>query len=191
VTTLDIPVRQVLIESRIVIVNDDFSRDLGVRARLRTCIERRQRRPRRCLIGSAAAQANDSIGRLRDRESRQGGGGTPFPVQIPTCGELPGPLQRQPAGQRTRPAASRSSVLTSTTTSIDLELSAAQAEGKRRDRQSAPRVITANQKRSGDRAGRGDSVPGVGVELRRDDHAVQEGRAVAEGEAADNARTTA
>ncbi|MGI9258744.1 MAG: AMIN domain-containing protein, partial [Gammaproteobacteria bacterium] len=31
VTTLDIPVAQVLIESRIVIVNDDYSRDLGVR----------------------------------------------------------------------------------------------------------------------------------------------------------------
>jgi len=31
VTTLDIPVRQVLIESRIVVANDDFSKDLGVR----------------------------------------------------------------------------------------------------------------------------------------------------------------
>ncbi len=31
-STLDIPVRQVLIESRIVIVSDDFSRELGVRA---------------------------------------------------------------------------------------------------------------------------------------------------------------
>ncbi|MGD8745040.1 MAG: secretin N-terminal domain-containing protein, partial [Gammaproteobacteria bacterium] len=31
VQTLDIPVKQVLIESRIVVVNDDFSRDLGVR----------------------------------------------------------------------------------------------------------------------------------------------------------------
>ena len=31
VATLDIPVRQVLIEARIVIVNDDFERDLGAR----------------------------------------------------------------------------------------------------------------------------------------------------------------
>ena len=31
VATLDIPVRQVLIESRIVIANDDFARELGVR----------------------------------------------------------------------------------------------------------------------------------------------------------------
>src|SRR5690606_33958641 len=31
VSTLDIPVRQVLIESRIVIVNDDYTRDLGIR----------------------------------------------------------------------------------------------------------------------------------------------------------------
>ena len=34
VSQLDIPVKQVLIESRIVVVNDDFSRDLGVRAGL-------------------------------------------------------------------------------------------------------------------------------------------------------------
>ena len=32
VATLDIPVKQVLIEARIVIVNNDFERDLGVRA---------------------------------------------------------------------------------------------------------------------------------------------------------------
>jgi type IV pilus assembly protein PilQ len=31
VQTLDIPIKQVLIESRIVVVNDDFSRDLGMR----------------------------------------------------------------------------------------------------------------------------------------------------------------
>src|SRR5210317_14150 len=31
VRTLDIPIKQVLIESRIVVVNDDFSRDLGIR----------------------------------------------------------------------------------------------------------------------------------------------------------------
>ena len=31
VRTLDIPIKQVLIESRIVVVNDDFSRDLGMR----------------------------------------------------------------------------------------------------------------------------------------------------------------
>ena len=31
VRTLDVPIKQVLIESRIVVVNDDFSRDLGIR----------------------------------------------------------------------------------------------------------------------------------------------------------------
>ena len=36
VATLDIPVRQVLIESRIVVVNDDFERDLGARVGLTT-----------------------------------------------------------------------------------------------------------------------------------------------------------
>jgi hypothetical protein len=41
VSTLDIPVRQVLIEARIVIVNDDFSRELGVRSDSRP--ERRAR----------------------------------------------------------------------------------------------------------------------------------------------------
>src|SRR5215469_753657 len=44
VATLDIPVRQVLIEARIVIVNDDFKRDIGAR------------------IGFTTAQANGSNG---------------------------------------------------------------------------------------------------------------------------------
>ena len=47
VSTLDIPVRQVLIEARIVIVNDDYSRELGVRfGATRGVRARRQRRRR-------------------------------------------------------------------------------------------------------------------------------------------------
>ena len=42
VTALDIPVRQVLIESRVVIVNDDYSRELGVRFGA-TAVERQWR----------------------------------------------------------------------------------------------------------------------------------------------------
>jgi type IV pilus assembly protein PilQ len=49
VATLDIPVRQVLIESRIVIVSDDFSRELGVRAP-RQPAEQRAAVPGRCPI---------------------------------------------------------------------------------------------------------------------------------------------
>ena len=43
VRTLDIPIKQVLIETRIVVVNDDFSRDLGVRLGV-TGVRREQRR---------------------------------------------------------------------------------------------------------------------------------------------------
>ena len=65
VATLDIPVRQVLIEARIVVVNDDFKRDLGAR------------------VGYTTAQANGngiwttSGSAAGDRYSDQLGAGQP------------------------------------------------------------------------------------------------------------------
>ncbi len=47
--------RQVLIESRIVIVNDDFSHELGVRFGLTRVQANGQRRPRSSRLGSAVA----------------------------------------------------------------------------------------------------------------------------------------
>jgi type IV pilus assembly protein PilQ len=128
VAALDIPVRQVLIETRIVIANDDFSRELGVR------------------LGATYVN-NDS-----DLIAITGGGtgantiitdnqaGSPFPTSIPGLNDrynvnLP---IADPAG-RIGLAILGSDYL------VDLELSAAQAEG-RGEIVSSPRVITANQK---------------------------------------------
>ncbi|MEX1993139.1 MAG: AMIN domain-containing protein, partial [Steroidobacteraceae bacterium] len=77
VATLDIPVRQVLIESRIVIVADDFSRDLGVRAGFTRVSDE---------VGdlfavSGSAQSTDSImGSALDNLASTG---QPFPVNVP------------------------------------------------------------------------------------------------------------
>jgi type IV pilus assembly protein PilQ len=139
VQTLDIPVRQVLIESRIVIVNDDFSRDLGVRLGATYVDDRRDGLV--ALSGSAAASNTIIDSAL---ENLQGGTGSPFPVQIPTGA---GTFQDRynvnlpvanPAG-RIALAVLNGDYL------VDLELSAAQAEG-RGEIVSTPRVITANQR---------------------------------------------
>jgi len=134
VTTLDVPVAQVLIESRIVIVNDDYSRDLGVR------------------FGATIVQDNSDglvsftgTGQGSDIITQSGidninNTGSPFPVTTPPIDQrysvnLP---VANPAGQFAL-AILDSDFL------VDLELSALQAEG---DGQiiSTPRIITANQR---------------------------------------------
>jgi type IV pilus assembly protein PilQ len=138
VTTLDIPVRQVLIESRIVIVNDDFSRDLGVRLGA-TFVD--DRRDGLVSVSGSAAASNSIVGSAIENLQNTG---SPFPVQIPTG---PGNFQDRynvnlpvanPAG-RIALAVLNSDYL------LDLELSAAQAEG-RGEIVSTPRIITANQR---------------------------------------------
>jgi type IV pilus assembly protein PilQ len=135
VTTLDIPVPQVLIESRIVIVNDDYSRDLGVR------------------FGATAVRDNSGDGLVSFTGTSAGSDtivqsgidninntGSPFPVTTPSIDQrynvnLP---VANPAGQFAL-AILGSDYL------IDLELSALQAEGDG-EIISTPRIITANQK---------------------------------------------
>jgi type IV pilus assembly protein PilQ len=140
VATLDIPVRQVLIESRIVIVSDDFSRDLGVRLGY-TMVDDKGTDGLVSVSGSAAASNTIVSSAL---ENLQSGSGTPFPVRVPTGTSdftnrynvnLP---VANPAG-RIAMAVLNGNYL------VDLELSAAQAEG-RGEIVSSPRVITANQK---------------------------------------------
>ncbi len=135
VATLDIPVPQVLIESRIVIVNDDYSRELGVR------------------FGATVVQDNSGDGLLSFTGTSAGSEtivqsgidninntGTPFPVTTPPIGQRYNvnlPLAT-PAGQFAL-AILDSDFL------VDLELSALQAEGEG-EIISTPRLITANQK---------------------------------------------
>ena len=134
VQTLDIPVRQVLIESRIVVVNDDFSRDLGVRSGL-TYVTDDGTDGLISLTGSGSGSdtiVQSGIDNINDT-------GDPFPVEVPTIDERYNvnlPIDN-PAG-RVALAILDSDYL------LDLELQAAQSEG-RGEIISTPRVITANQ----------------------------------------------
>jgi len=135
VQTLDIPVKQVLIESRIVVVNDDFSRDLGVRAGL-TYVTDDGVDGLMSVTGSG--QGSDTI--VQSGIENINDTGNPFPVTVPPIDERYNvnlPIDN-PAG-RLALAILDSDYL------LDLELQAAQSEG-RGEIISTPRVITANQK---------------------------------------------
>jgi type IV pilus assembly protein PilQ len=139
IATLDIPVRQVLIESRIVIVNDDFSRDIGVRWGF-TGVDAGTNN---LVTVSGSNNATDTmVGSALDNLASTG---QPFPISIPTG---PGGLANRynvnlpianPSGRIALSLLNYGDYL------IDLELSAAEAEG-RGEIVSAPRIITANQR---------------------------------------------
>ncbi len=141
VSTLDIPVRQVLIESRIVIVRDDFSRDLGIRWGVTAVKDRSNGLLAVTGSGNGANTiVNSGIGNINST-------GQPFPVQIPAQTDrynvnLP---VANPAGRLAL-------ALLDDDFLVDLELSALQAEG-RGEVVSSPRVITANQKQASIRQG--------------------------------------
>ncbi len=135
VATLDIPVRQVLIESRIVIVNDDFSRELGVRLGY-TYVTDNSSDGLISVTGTSAGSEAIVSSALDNLQAT----GQPFPVTVGGINDryninLP---VANPAGQFAL-AILDSDYL------VDLELSALQAEG-RGEIISTPRVITANQK---------------------------------------------
>jgi type IV pilus assembly protein PilQ len=136
VATLDIPVRQVLIESRIVIVSDDFSRELGVRAGFTQIGD---------SVGdlyalSGSAQSTDTM--MGSALDNLASGGSPYPVQIPF-----GNFDRYNVNMPVSNPAGRiaMSILNFDQFLIDLEISAAQTEGKA-EIVSSPKVITSNQR---------------------------------------------
>ncbi len=136
VQTLDIPVKQVLIESRIVIVNDDFSRDLGVRMGVTYVDDNGDG----LISVTGSGSGSDTI--VQSGIDNINNNGTPFPVDVPPISERYNvnlPIDN-PAG-RIALAILDSDYL------LDLELQAAQSEG-RGEVISTPRVITANQKQA-------------------------------------------
>jgi type IV pilus assembly protein PilQ len=136
VSTLDIPVRQVLIESRIVIVSDDFSRELGVRFGFTRVSDD----VRDLMAISGSAQSTDvMMGSALDNIANNTPN-APFPVSIPF-----GNFDRYNVNMPVANPAGRIalSILDFDDYLIDLELSAAQNEG-RGEIKSTPRVITAN-----------------------------------------------
>lgn len=133
VRTLDIPIKQVLIESRIVVVNDDFSRDLGVRLGLTAF--RESNTGLTTISGTGvgtdtiistylANQADPASTVLLDYPSLN----NRYNVNIPIANA---------AGRFSLAILDRDFL-------IDLELSALEAEG-RGEIISTPRVITSNQ----------------------------------------------
>src|SRR5690606_12226376 len=81
VSTLDIPVRQVLIESRVVVVRDDFSRDLGVRWGVTAVNDHGSS----LLSTTGSAAGNDTI--VGSAISNINSTGNPFPVTTPTLND--------------------------------------------------------------------------------------------------------
>ena len=137
VVTLDIPVRQVLIESRIVIVRDDFSRDLGIRWGATVVQESGSNG---LLAVSGDAQGTSDIAESAIDNINNTGGG-PFPVEVFHALDDRFMVNVPVAN----PAGSLAIAILNDDYLVDLELSAVQAEG-RGEVISSPRVITANQK---------------------------------------------
>ncbi|HEX2139891.1 MAG TPA: type IV pilus secretin PilQ [Woeseiaceae bacterium] len=136
VETLDIPIRQVLIESRIVIVNDDLSRDLGVRLGL-TAFEENSSDGVTVFSGNGTGtdtMIGSALDNLADPDN-----GTIFPIELPTLNN------RYNVNVPIANAAGRFSLaVLESDYLVDLELTALEAEG-RGEIVSTPRVITANQ----------------------------------------------
>jgi type IV pilus assembly protein PilQ len=139
VGTLDIPIRQVQIEARIVIVNDDFTRELGARVGYTGV---RSNGNDGVFTTSGTVAATDSV--AASALDNLAGGTGPFPVEIPT-GAGGAPQRYNVNLPVASPAGSLAFMLLGSDYLVDLEISAAQAEG-RGEVISTPRVITANQR---------------------------------------------
>jgi len=135
VRTLDIPIRQVLIEARIVVVNDDFSKDLGVRFGA-TGIDENSTDGATLFSGTGAGTGT-MVNSILDNLSTNG---TIYPVELPALSDRYN--VNVPIGN---PAGRFSLAVLESEYIVDLELTALQAEG-RGEIISTPRVITANQK---------------------------------------------
>jgi type IV pilus assembly protein PilQ len=137
VRTLDVPIRQVLIESRIVVVSDDFSRDLGVR--FGATAYRENSSDGATVISGTGPGTDTMINSIVDNLGDPANG-TIFPIQLPDLNDRYN--VNVPIGN---PAGRFSIAVLETEYLVDLELTALQSEG-RGEIVSTPRVITANQK---------------------------------------------
>jgi type IV pilus assembly protein PilQ len=144
VSTLDIPVRQVLIEARIVIVNDDYSRELGVRFGAQAAFMHGGRDGAGVVGANNFVTEDDDIS-ISPFPERNPATGLP-PVDVETSFQLPDPIERYMVNLPVaNPAGRLALTLLDSDYIVDLELSAAQAEG-RGEIISSPRLITANQR---------------------------------------------
>lgn len=128
ITDLDIPVRQVMIETRIVIANDDFAKDLGARFGISGV----KRDGNGLLVGSGSLAATDVV-----TDDGLGGVIGSLPATNANRLNVNLPVSASDAGSFAL------SILGSNVL-LDLELTALQTEG-RGEVISNPRVITSNQ----------------------------------------------
>jgi len=128
VALLDIPVRQVLIESRIVIANNDFSRDLGVKFGL----SGNSSKGRDFIVGGGTRPGDTDFGTTPGFEVPGGSGNNGLLVDLPVA---------NPSGALGIALGKVGSSL------LQLELSAMQLED-RGEIVSSPRVITSNQQQA-------------------------------------------
>ncbi len=150
VQRLDIPVRQVLIESRIVVANSNFQRDFGARLGINGVRARNGGNGGLVSVGGSGEGTNATL---------PGTGGSP--TGQPTIGGPGGlPVTTGAIGDRynvnlpvLNPAGSIALAILGRNSLLDLELSALQSEGKG-EVISSPRVITANGKQAAIEQGR-------------------------------------
>ncbi len=122
VKELDIPIRQVLIESRVVLAGTTFSKELGVKFGISTTKAANGQ-----VTTSGSLNAADSFNQFGTTPQLDQRLNVNLPAAAATAGRIGLAIAKLPFG-----------------TMLDLELSAAQAEGKS-ETISSPRVITANQ----------------------------------------------
>jgi type IV pilus assembly protein PilQ len=145
VSTLDIPVRQVLIEARIVIVNNDFQRELGAIFGF-TNWHKNGQNGLVYSTGTAAGldQMQQTFITGQNAINNAVNAGT-TPVPLPTYG-IPSAVNRYNVNLPvSSPAGSFALGILGNNFIVDLELNAAQAETQA-NIISSPRVVTANQK---------------------------------------------
>ncbi len=126
---LDIPVRQVLIESRVVIANDDFSKELGVRFGVSNDSFGSKQSGNGASTAGTLGSTSGTTGLINSTGNTLAGGTDGLNVNMPLqnpAGSIALALTKLPIG-----------------TLLELELSAAQTEG-RGEVVSSPRVITAD-----------------------------------------------
>ncbi len=135
VHVLDVPVKQVLIESRIVIANNNFQKSLGARFGIAGV----HVGPNSTIATSGNLQGTGTI--LNGQT-----GGSPGPYTLPT--NLDNLLNvNLPASNPTGSVGQLAVAILNHNFEVDLELSALQAEGKG-EVVSSPHVITANQQKA-------------------------------------------
>lgn len=134
ISRLDVPVRQVLVDSRVVIANSDFSRELGVRFGA-TGVGRNGNYG--VVGGTGSLEGTDNI--INSAVSNLGASGQPFPTAVPSLNNRLGvnlPVAN-PAGRLALAILGQDYL-------VDLELSALQAEG-RGETLSNPRLLTTDR----------------------------------------------